>query len=111
MWASFLRQFKSWFALFNEKTALSLKVINKYNIISFEIRVLLMSPPQNKALKIDTVSQNKLNAIKKHEILRKFQKPGSRILEATPRGLLSEKKNILVSPKNKTIGFKVGLLI
>ena len=33
-----------------------------------------MGPPEDKSLKIDTVSQNRLNAIKNHEICRKLKK-------------------------------------
>ena len=45
-----------------------------------------MGPPEGKSLKIDTGSQNRLNAIKNHEIWREFSKTGFRShpWEATP---------------------------
>ena len=48
--------------VFYEKIVLSLKDIdiNIYNIISFKARI---GPPEGKSLKIDTVFQNRLNAI------------------------------------------------
>ena len=47
---------------------MSLKDINIYNIISFMARGPLIDPPEDESLKIDTISQNRLNAIKNHEI-------------------------------------------
>ena len=44
------------------------------NIISFRVWASLIGPSEGKRLEIDTVSQNRLNAIKNHEIRHKFLK-------------------------------------
>ena len=43
------------------------------------------SPSMGKVMKINRLSQKKLNAIKNHEVLRKCWNFGSRILGVTPR--------------------------
>ena len=51
-----------------KKIVLSLKDINIYNIISFKLLRLGTPPigsPDGKSLKIDTISQNSLNAFEK----------------------------------------------
>ena len=57
-----------------KKYGLVFKDINIYNIVSFKAWTPLIGPPKGKSRKIDTVSQNRLNAIKNHEIWRKFWK-------------------------------------
>ena len=45
-----------------------------------------MGPPESESLKIDTVSQNRLNAIKKSLYLTQILKKGFRDLGVTPGG-------------------------
>ena len=66
-----------------------------------------MGPPENKNKEIDTVSQNRLNAIKNYEFLHNFYKTGSRILGVTSRGIPPETKfQALVSPKQRLLKIK-----
>ena len=53
-----------------------------------------MVPTGGKILLLDTISQNKLNTIENHEILRNFWKFGSKVL----MGLLPETILGFVSP-------------
>ena len=46
-----------------------------------------MGTPEGKSLQIDTVSQNRINAIKNHELGRKSKK-SSRVLGVTLKGLV-----------------------
>ena len=55
-----------------------------------------MGPPKGKTLKVDRISENKLNAIKNNEIILKT---GSMVLGVTPSGLSPETGIcVLVSP-------------
>ena len=64
-----------------------------------------MGPSEGKSLDIDTVSKNRLNATKNHEIWHKFYKNGSRVLEDTPETEFC----LLVALSNDTLRSKIGL--
>ena len=64
MWDSFSRHFMSWWALFNRKIVLSLKVIDTYYIFSSKAQCIPNGHPEDQSLKIDSIYYKRLNATK-----------------------------------------------